>query len=97
MKFKITAEVEIDDESSHLPVTCDAASMKKEGEKVVSDIVKDLLYDIDDIEINSIKVTKVCMIIKNLLLYLGTLGGCQTKTEEKHGKKQLAGMLISCH
>ena len=53
MKFKITAEVEIDDESSHLPVTCDAASMKKEGEKVVSDIVKDLLYDIDDIEIAS--------------------------------------------
>ena len=59
MKFKITAEVEIDDESSHLPVACDAASKKKEGEKVVSDIVKDLLYDIDDIEINSIKVTKI--------------------------------------
>ena len=59
MKFKITAEVEIVDESSHLPVTCDAASKKKEGEKVISDIVKDLLYDIDDIEINSIKVTKV--------------------------------------
>ena len=32
---------------------------KKEGEKVVSDIVKDLLYDIDDIEINSIKVTRI--------------------------------------
>ena len=46
MKFKITAEVEIDDESSHLPVTCDSASKKKEGEKVISDIVKDLLYDI---------------------------------------------------
>ena len=59
MKFKITAEVEIDDESGHLPITCDAASKKKEGEKVVSDIVKDLLYDIDDIEINSIKVTNV--------------------------------------
>ena len=59
MKFKIVAEVEIDDESSPLPVTCDAASKKKEGEKVISDIVKDLLYDIDDIEINSIKVTKV--------------------------------------
>ena len=59
MKFKITAEVEIDDESSHLPVTSDAASKKKEGEKVVSDIVKDLLYDIDDIEINSIKVTRI--------------------------------------
>ena len=59
MKFKITAEVEIDDESSHLPITWDAASKKKEGEKVVSDIVKDLLYDIDDIEINSIKVTKI--------------------------------------
>ena len=28
MKFKITAEVEIDDESSHLPITCDAASKK---------------------------------------------------------------------
>ena len=59
MKFKITAEVEIDDESSHLPVNCDAASKKKEGEKVISDIVKDLLYDIDDIEINSIKVTRL--------------------------------------
>ena len=44
MKFKITAEVEIDDESSHLPVTCDAASKKKEGEKVVSDIVKAVSY-----------------------------------------------------
>ena len=59
MKFKITAEVEIDVESSHLPVTCDAASKKKEGERVITDIVKDLLYDIDDIEINSIKVTKI--------------------------------------
>ena len=59
MKFKIVAEVEIDDESSHLPVTCDAASKKKAGEKVISDIVKDLLYDIDDIEINSIKVTRL--------------------------------------
>ena len=59
MKFKITAEVVIDDDSSHLPITCDAASKKKEGEKVVSDIVKDLLYDIDDIEINSIKVTRI--------------------------------------
>ena len=59
MKFKITAEVEIDDESSHLPVTCDAESTKKEGEKVISDIVKDLLYDMDDIEILQIKVTKV--------------------------------------
>ena len=59
MKFKITAEVEIDDESSHLPVTCDADSKKKEGEKVISDIVKDLLYDMDDIEILQIKVTKV--------------------------------------
>ena len=59
MKFKIVAEVEIDDESSHLPVTCDAASKKKEGEKVVSDIVKDLLYDIDDIEFNRIKVTRI--------------------------------------
>ena len=38
MKFKIIAEVEIDDESSHLPVTCDSASKKKEGEKVVSEI-----------------------------------------------------------
>ena len=59
MKFKIIAEVEIDDASSHLPVTCDAASKKKEGEKVMSDIIKDLLYDIDDIEINSVKVTKI--------------------------------------
>ena len=59
MKFKIIAEVEIDDESRHLPVTCDAASKKKEGEKVMSDIIKDLLYDIDDIEINSVKVTKI--------------------------------------
>ena len=59
MKFKIIAEVEIDDESSHLPVTWDAASKKKEGEKVMSDIIKDLLYDIDDIEINSVKVTKI--------------------------------------
>ena len=59
MKFKITAVVEIDDEASHLPVTCDAASKKKEGERVITDIVKDLLYDIDDIEINSIKVTKI--------------------------------------
>ena len=53
MKFKIVAEVEIDDESNLLPVTCDVASMKTEGEKVISDIVKDLLYDMDDIEINS--------------------------------------------
>ena len=59
MKFKITAEVEIDDETIHLHENCDAASKKKEGEKVVSDIVKDLLDDIDDIEINSIKVTKI--------------------------------------
>ena len=59
MKFKIVAEVEIDDDSSHLPITCDAASKKREGEKVISDIVKDLLYDIDDIEINSIKVTRI--------------------------------------
>ena len=59
MKFKILADVEIDDESSHLPVTCDAESTKKEGEKVISDIVKDLLYDMDDIEILQIKVTKV--------------------------------------
>lgn len=50
MKFKILAEVEIDDESSHLPVTCDAESRKSEGEKVISDIVKDLLYDMDDID-----------------------------------------------
>ena len=59
MKFKITAEVEIDDESSHLPIAYDIVSKKKEGEKVISDIVKDLLYDMDDIEINSIKVTKI--------------------------------------
>ena len=59
MKFKILAEVEIDDESSHLPVTCDTASKKTEGEKVMSDIIKDLLYDMDDIEILQIKVTKV--------------------------------------
>ena len=59
MKFKITAEVEIEDESSHLPVTYDMVARKKEGEKVVSDIVKDLLYDIDDFEINSIKVTNI--------------------------------------
>tara|TARA_R100001460_G_scaffold44516_1_gene81298 strand:+ start:995 stop:1174 length:180 start_codon:yes stop_codon:yes gene_type:complete len=59
MKFKIVAEVEIDDESSHLPVTCDAESKKREGEKVMSDIIKDLLYDMDDIEILQMKVTKV--------------------------------------
>jgi hypothetical protein len=59
MKFKIVAEVEIDDESNHLPVTCDPSSEKKEGEKVISDIIKDLLYDMDDIEVNNIKVTKV--------------------------------------
>jgi len=59
MKFKIVAEVEIDDESNLLPVTCDVASMKTEGEKVISDIVKDLLYDMDDIEINSMKVVKI--------------------------------------
>ena len=59
MKFKIIAEVEIDDESSHLPVTCDATAKKEEGEKVISDIIKDLLYDMDDIQINKIKVTKV--------------------------------------
>ena len=59
MKFKIVAEVEIDDESSHLPVTCDAESKKREGEKVMSDIVKYLLYDMDDIEILQMKVTKV--------------------------------------
>jgi len=43
MKFKIVAEVEIDDESSHLPVTCDAESRKSEGEKVISDIVSILI------------------------------------------------------
>ena len=59
MKFTIVAEVEIDDESSHLPGTCDTASKKTEGEKVMSDIIKDLLYDMDDIEVNNIKVTKV--------------------------------------
>ena len=59
MKFKILAEVTIDDESNLLAVTCDAASMKSEGEKVISDIVKDLLYDMDDIEINNIKVAKI--------------------------------------
>ena len=59
MKFKIVAEVEIDDESSHLPVTCDAESKKREGEKVMSDIIKDLLYDMDDIEILRMMVTKV--------------------------------------
>ena len=59
MKFKIIEEVEIDDDSSHLPVTCDAVSMKVEGEKVISDIVKDLLYDMDDIEVINIKVTKI--------------------------------------
>ena len=62
MKFKILAEVEIDDESSHLPVTCDAESTKKEGEKVISDIVKDLLYDMDDIEIINIKVPELMML-----------------------------------
>ena len=34
MKFKITAEVEIDDESSHLPVTCDSRSKKKKVKKL---------------------------------------------------------------
>ena len=59
MKVKILAEVTIDDESNLIPVTCDAASMKREVENVISDIVKDLLYDMDDIEINNIKVAKI--------------------------------------
>ena len=33
MKFKIIAEVEIDDESSHLPVTCDAKHLRKKKVK----------------------------------------------------------------
>ena len=59
MRFKILAEVDIDEESRLMPVTCDHADKVKEGETVVKDIVKDLLYDMDDIEIKNIKVSKV--------------------------------------
>ena len=59
MRFKILAEVDIDEESSLMTVTCDHADKVKEGETVVKDIVKDLLYDMDDIEIKNIKVSKV--------------------------------------
>ena len=59
MKFKIIAEVTIDEDSPLMPVTCDKEEKSKEGENVIKDVVKDLLYDMDDIEIKTIKVIKV--------------------------------------
>tara|TARA_R110001583_G_scaffold27220_3_gene97574 strand:- start:2915 stop:3094 length:180 start_codon:yes stop_codon:yes gene_type:complete len=58
MKFKIVAEVTIDEDSSLMPVTCNKEEKAREGENVIKDVVKDLLYDMDDIEVKSIKVTK---------------------------------------
>ena len=59
MKFKILAEVTIEEDSPLMPVTCDEDEKAKEGENVIKDVVKDLLYDMDDIEIKTIKVIKV--------------------------------------
>ena len=42
-----------------MPVTCNKEEKEREGENVIKDVVKDLLYDMDDIEIKTIKVTKV--------------------------------------
>ena len=59
MRFKVLAEVTIDEDSSLMPVTCDKEEKSREGENVIKDVVKDLLYDMDDIEIKTIKVVKV--------------------------------------
>ena len=59
MRFKVLAEVTIDEESSLMPVTCNKEEKEREGENVIKDVVKDLLYDMDDIEIKTIKVVKV--------------------------------------
>tara|TARA_Y100001937_G_C6939608_1_gene249740 strand:+ start:184 stop:363 length:180 start_codon:yes stop_codon:yes gene_type:complete len=58
MKLKILIEVEIDEESSLVPVTCDESLRRKETENMVKDVIKDILYDMDDIEVNNIKVVK---------------------------------------
>ena len=42
MKFKILAEVEIDEDSNLMPVVYAEEDKKREGEAVVRDIVKDL-------------------------------------------------------
>jgi hypothetical protein len=58
MKLKILIEVEIDEESNLVPVTCDESLRRKETENMVKDVIKDILYDMDDIEVNNIKVIK---------------------------------------
>ena len=59
MKFKILAEVEIDEDSNLMPVVYAVEDKKREGEAVVRDIVKDLLYDMDEIHVKNIKVTNI--------------------------------------
>ncbi len=59
MKFKIVAEVEIADDSNLMPVVYAEEDKKREGEAVVRDIVKDLLYDMDEIHVKNIKVTNI--------------------------------------
>ena len=59
MKFKILAEVEIDEASNLMPVVYAEEDKKREGEAVVRDIVKDLLYDMDEIHVKNIKVTNI--------------------------------------
>ena len=59
MKFKILAEVEIDEDSNLMPVVYAEEDKKREGETVVRDIVKDLLYDMDEIHVKNIKVTNI--------------------------------------
>ena len=56
MKFTVNMTIEVDEEENILPVTYGG----KEGdEQALKDILRDYLFDIDDIEINSIKVTKI--------------------------------------
>ena len=57
MKLKILIEVEIDEESSLVPVTCESKN-QVEITNSVKDVIKDILYDMDDIEVNNIKVIK---------------------------------------
>ena len=58
MKLKILIEVDLVEVSSLVPVTCDETSKRKETENMVKDVIKDILYDMDDIEVNNIKVIK---------------------------------------
>ena len=50
MKFRIQLVVDIDEEENILPIDEDV-------EEAVQEVIEDLIFDVDGMEINSIKVT----------------------------------------